>query len=358
MALKPILMNRINTLKIKIILQNLYQMQISKYLIVAILLNLVFIQNNYSQELKTYNGSFSSVFNSQTTANYEYYEDANLERIYNGKFELTAKNESTYTTQCSVPYSKDKQLIKGQYLNNKRDGYWEFSRCTSDWRTDNTKCFGNYIDGKKNGNWIYKLNFDFDKNVHQSICNITFKNDTIVGKLDLMELGKEFNDHLDGIKGEFDENGFMTGVWDIGNRVDRNTETIVEFYKGFLVKYIIRNKQDGAFSENFIPNKELLIKKIDELYKNNIAITHLSNALNYKEYDNNSYTTTEFGYVEFSDIDIYKHLSKIIDVFSVDLIPFEKNNYTKKDFYYKKPKILFRRINADRGSKAYLPTVE
>lgn len=351
-------MNRINTLKIKIILQNLYQMQISKYPIVAILLNLIFIQNNYSQELKTYNGSFSSVFNSQATANYEYYEDENLERIYNGKFELTAKNESNYTTQCSVSYSKDKQLIKGQYLNNKRDGYWEFSRCTSDWRTDNTKCFGNYIDGKKNGNWIYKLNFDFDKKTHMSICNITFKNDTIVGKLDLMELGKEFNDHLDGIKGEFDENGFMTGVWDIGNRVDRNTETIVEFYKGFLVKYIIRNKQDGAFSEKFVPNKELLIKKIDELYKNNIAITHLSNALNYKEYDNNSYTTTEFGYIKFSDIDIYKHLSKIIDVFSVDLIPFEKNDYNKKDFYYKEPKILFRKIKADSGSKAYMPTIE
>ena len=306
-------------------------------------MNLIFVQDITSQDLKNYTGSFGQIFKSEATADYEYYYDANSERIYNGKFKLTTKNNS---------------IITGQYLNNKRVGYWKISRNEKDiWPIDNTECYGNYIDGKKNGDWTYKFNFDFNKKTYVSIYSLTFKNDTIVGKLDLMKLDKSYKDYLTGTKGEFDENSFITGAWEISKTaVD---DIIIEFHKGFLVKYIVRNKQDGAFSEKFIPNKELLIKKIDELYKNNIEITHLGDAVNYQQYDHGTYGK-EFGYIRFLPLNdiIEKDLRKIIGSFSTDLIPFEKNIYNKKEFYYKEPKILFRRINTDRGSEVYLPTVE
>lgn len=331
--------------------------------LIATLLNLILIQNISSQELKNYKGDFDSVFGSKTTVDYQYYEDANLERIYNGKFELTAKNESTYTTQCSVSYSKNKQLIKGQYLNNKRDGYWEFSRCISDWRTDNIECYGNYIDGKKNGNWIYKFDFDINTKTFKSIYNITFKDDAIVGKLDLLGLGKEYNNHLIGIKGEIDQNGFITDAWEIHHydkNFDKSINTNIEFYKGFLVKYTVQNNQNGTFLEKFTPNKELIIKKIDELFNNKTNISPLQNAISYKEYDNGRFGN-EYGFIIFDKLDgiINSDLSKIIDPFNINLTPFEKqNSYKTEVFYYKKPKVLFRKINTDSGSKAYMPTID
>src|SRR5688500_4151808 len=65
----------------------------------------------FSQEIKTYNGKFTN-----GTATYEYYENADLERIYHGKFVNVLENNWT--------------KVSGEYSHNKMHGKWTRVRTT------------------------------------------------------------------------------------------------------------------------------------------------------------------------------------------------------------------------------------
>lgn len=339
-------------------------MKISNYLVSSILLNLIFIQNITSQDLKNYIGSFSYINNTgysiSGVADYQYYEDDDLERIYNGGFKFTSENNS---------------LITGQYLNNKRVGDWKIlinidGTTSSMVKKDILECSGSYIDGKKNGNWTYKTDYDFDTKTYKVIDNLTFKNDTIIGKLD-NNIGSDncvincssTAPYCCLISGGFDENGLMTGVWKV-KKEKEHQNIIIEFYKGYLIKYIIQNEENGAFSKKYLPNKELIVKKIDDLYSNKTNIPSFQiNPDGNSDYREVIYDThkEEFGTYIFSSLDnvIDGYLYKITRAFNRDLTPFEWKNKNGKVYvkdYYKEPKILYQWNDVKNYYEAYMPT--
>lgn len=318
-------------------------MKNTNYSTIYFLLILIFIPKLFSQEikheLKIYKGSFN-----YAEAEYQYYENENLERIFEGKFKLTKENNL---------------MITGQYLNNIRVGYWTKSKKIEAPSIDIIEGYGNYIDGKKNGDWTYKLNYDFTKKTHKSILHLTFNNDTLVGKFDLMDIEKNYNDHLSGIKGEFDEKGLMTGECEMTK--DDHRDVIIEFYRGFLVKYIVRVKENGFFENKFLPNKEQLTKKIDELYNSKAEITSIYIDNYGKSYYDMEKGDKEFGSVSFNPIDsvIEQGLSAIQNKFKTFLTPFEKSRkYDSDNFFYKKPKILYIGDSEQKSYILYMPTIE
>ena len=307
-----------------------------KYFIAYFLLNLFLIQEVISQKIETYKGKYED-----GNAEYEYYENENLERIFNGKFIFSIDNNS---------------LVTGQYSNNIRVGNWKMKIVTYNQQSGTImsidKCYGSYVDGKKNGVWTYEIDDALENNNVKNVFKINFKNDTIVGKLDFTNYSKTLQISFVELKGEFDENGLMTGLWEIVNEKDK--DVVIEFHKGYLVKYYIRNKEDGYFHEKFLPNKELLISKIDELISSKIYIPNLKKATSYKEYDRDIHEM-EFGAIIFSNINYYLELalSSTLSIYNQNYIPYEKIN----NYYYNKPLILFQKINDERISlsKAFMP---
>ena len=80
-----------------------------------LLLALSFNIASYSQQ-KNYSGIFDFGFGIRGTANYQYYENANQERIFNGYFTFNGKgnNQNTFS-------------LTGHFTNGKKDGPWTAS---------------------------------------------------------------------------------------------------------------------------------------------------------------------------------------------------------------------------------------
>lgn len=227
-----------------------------------IIFSIGILQHSFCQETKTYssdNGNFV----------YQYYENSQMERIYNGQYKENYKN-------C---------IIKGQFKENMKTGNWYYLNQEGSYK--HREYFGNYINDKKNGVWTYKLDYNERTKKFNTVFNLNFRNDTIVGHIDFSNFdltrnkyggykGLEF-----GYKGELDSIGNFTGIWQ--KKANSKNEDIIEFYKNFIIKILKRNLETGEIIEKYLPNKDLITKKIDEFYSKKIISLN-----NKKEYQNAS----------------------------------------------------------------------
>ena len=187
---------------------------------ISLIIFLISTINISSQEIKTYTGKYE-----HGKAIYEYYEDENYERIYHGEF-----------TYDKLPeYASNQKInIKGQFINNIKEGIWYYSSNKNEY---NITIQGNYKSNLRNGIWTFR------KSKPDNIQNtyfLEFKNDTIINK---------FN--LKGIKGQFDEVGNYIGKWYIENS---GKEMIIEFNNHALTKLIYREKSTGKIYSKYTPN--------------------------------------------------------------------------------------------------------
>lgn len=156
-----------------------------------VLLYIGTIHKSFCQETKTYSSEDGNFV-------YQYYEDSQMNRIYNGTYKEINQNIT----------------IKGHFKENQKNGTWLYL-ITQDLYTKNDfifnrEFFGNFKNNKKNGLWSYKSNYDKKTKIFNSISNLNFKNDTIVGDIDFTNLQV---DNISGYKGKIDSLGNFTGIW-------------------------------------------------------------------------------------------------------------------------------------------------
>lgn len=217
-----------------------------KIKIYLLLISCVIYFQSFCQEQKTYTSKDKKLI-------YEYYENAELERVYNGKY-------IEYNQNC---------IIKGQFSNNVKTGNWYYLNQEGSFK--HREYFGNYTNNRKNGVWTYKLDYNEKTKKHNTVFNLKFKNDTIVGKIDFSNFDLTRNQYGGykglkfGYKGEMDSIGNYVGIWT--KKINTKNEDIIEFYKNFVIKILKRNLETGVIIEKYLPNREKIIKKIDDFYE-------------------------------------------------------------------------------------------
>jgi hypothetical protein len=242
MVLKLILINRINILKIKIILQNLYQMQISKYLIIYVLFNLIFTPKVISQEIKTYKGIYKN-----GNAEYQYYENKDYERVLNGSYKFSRKIDENYYGKYFILLTEN-----GSFKNGKKDGEWFF---TIETFLKNTKEVNLTIKGKFSDD----LKIETWKQVRNNKSfTLIFTNDTIVGKFNVSgqcgDTGSN-NGRKCIIEGNFSNKGNWDGEFKL---VEPDREIIALFKDNLLVKLIDKKPSTGEIYSKYSPDIDLL----------------------------------------------------------------------------------------------------
>ncbi|WP_445717191.1 hypothetical protein [Flavobacterium sp.] len=220
---------------------------------------LLLIISNFinSQDIKTFKGEYKNGI-----AEYEYVDNG-IDREFNGKFILSTKKD---TIKCNFVKNK----LKGNYS---RKNYLSVEPRYHDQNKEivyklNYSSEGEIKNNKKNGVWKYSfLNKEckiYDKSDlkeykidHESI---SFKNDTIVGKIDFQDK-KQYSykdsEHDYNINGEFDIEGKFTGTIYRGKGVSSDTLNYIDkydIYKSVLYTHYEYDK---------LKNKFLKIYKMD-----------------------------------------------------------------------------------------------
>ncbi len=195
-----------------------------------ILLSLISSLNINSQELKIYEGSYEDNFNGygQGFVKYEYYENENYERIYEGELNY----ESNYLDEKSV-------FIKGDFVNNKKNGKWVFVLTDKNSKTVN-QIDGKYLNNKKNGSWSFNQKRIGNDQIKENSFSLFFANDILIGQIRLKD-----------ITGQFNDKGLFVGDWNIQ---DGNTEYIAKFEEGILIVLVVRKISTGEILSKYNPD--------------------------------------------------------------------------------------------------------
>ena len=156
------------------------------------------INQLYSQTKYNYSGNF----NTETmngVAKYQYYENSEGERIYDGKFSFEVKKSPT------KPYI-EYGYIEGDFKNNAKSGGWTYTRKKSYGKNYTFECYNcTYEDGKLDGAVHYGIE---SQNGLEAICDVTFKSGNLTGKFSYLSTTRGIK-----VEGQFDDNGYMDGVW-------------------------------------------------------------------------------------------------------------------------------------------------
>lgn len=215
------------------------------------LVTLIFFNSLFSQELKIYKGDYSNGTSSPGYAEFEYYENSG-ELIKNGNFRYTYKISNENGTYSAI--------INGKYKNGKKDGVWSYDVSYIDFRLNKSltyatgfyKLTSNYIQGYPTGNWKYNHSNktrnklvngwgSYDKPEESSVV-LNFKNGLLVGEIKCINIMDNTYPFVDG---QFDENGFAVGKWNLkrGNSdVEINRK---KFYKNVLISDVSSSLSSG-----------------------------------------------------------------------------------------------------------------
>ena len=191
------------------------------------------LSNIFGQAVKTYSGTFGNGH-----AVYQYYENHDLERIYNGSFKYKAATQTFNKSKTGTQITKI--TINGLYKNNLKSGPWEaieeFTITSLKNSIYTSTCKGNYENGLKQGVWINKENRNDEGKISQETTTYTFSNNIPVGLIQTTY-----------ISGAFNKEGDFSEAWKLKIR---NTEYLAEFKSNIFVKLIVRD----------IPTGEILYK--------------------------------------------------------------------------------------------------
>lgn len=200
-------------------------------LIVTITCSTLLIGFTYGQTLKTYTGSYAGGI-----ATYQYYENTNYERIFNGKFSYKSVKDNVNLYRVHIPSSIE---INGTFKNNFKNGLW---MAKDEMSTDvpnygnikiTTTVNGPYLNGKRQDQWRYNIVLlSTKKNVTENYL-VNFNNNILIGAV-----------NLSNTKGNLDNQGNFIGTWNIQDK-NEGTEYIAEFKKNVFIKLIKRKVATG-----------------------------------------------------------------------------------------------------------------
>jgi len=223
---------------------------------------LLILITSYGQQIKTYNGvyeiknKYNAFQNANNHAVYQYYQDDKYNRIYQGSFNLNNGE------------------IVGRYFNNQRVGVWKWTIKNPDgffYNVNGTKVkyvgnittiYGTYKNGLRDGKWVYeKAERISGKIIKKSI--VTFKNDTIIGPYNYLDLTKKLSDVESNfvVSGQFDSKGALDGTWITKYYYNKfPCEDLRKYKNGILSFEVDRNLATGEVKETH--NEADLVDKI------------------------------------------------------------------------------------------------
>lgn len=219
---------------------------------ILLLLNIAVFQFSYSQITKEYIGRFDDGDgnNNKGIAKYQYYENENLERIFNGNFKYEYDNNYVFG-------------YYGKYENGMKVGIWNSYHYTTN-KEILYEAQGEIKNNTKNGKWLFKIK---DMKSKKTVTyDFSFRNDTIIN-LSL----KHHNFRI-----QTDSNGKIKDTiilkYDIDNLSTANPyferpnyEVSMVIYDNVVIKYFQRRLSDGFIKEKFLPKKEEICSIVDNL---------------------------------------------------------------------------------------------
>jgi hypothetical protein len=247
----------------------------------TILLIIGFIVLSYlakSQTLKTYIGKYEG-----GEANYQYYENANYERIFQGKFTYAKTNAAADIRG----WLKQGIFINGVFKENKKDGLWEGKQVWTSSASNNSSVTsivkGNYENGLKIGLWTSTQNINKDKKSEVTSYSFNFNNNVLVGAINSKDL-----------EGALDSQGLFIGNWRI---INGDEEYIAEFKNNLLMKLICRRMSDGyIFLKYNTPSiSKLQSDSIPKIEETSYIIKNVSDI---------NFTNNELGFIQ-EEHDVY-----------------------------------------------------
>ncbi len=198
------------------------------------------------QTLKTYQGVFEN-----GTAVYQYYENEQLDRIYEGSFEYKEAFNN------GDGRGDNKLIITGKYANNAKDGIWNYtinSQYASVLGPDYDaggmieSVKGAYSKGYKNGEWRYELLLKGSNKVLIK-STVSFNMGKPIGKFKYLHTTKFGNYGVFSdlnIEGQFDVNGYIDGKWNVAY-LDLKKPRLgnFEYINGILGYALCRDNSSG-----------------------------------------------------------------------------------------------------------------
>ena len=168
------------------------------------------------------------------TANYQYFENNNYERIFEGSFTYTANLQ--FVRNRKAGFENNQFTITGNFKNNLKQGSWEikfkefYESNKDNYTSNNIK--GSYESGLKFGLWVYNNKTYVDSKLTEQIIKLTFKNNILIGKLSVQ----------DKIEGNIDDSGNFIGEW---TAKFNGNEYMADFVRGTFTKLIVRKIESG-----------------------------------------------------------------------------------------------------------------
>lgn len=124
----------------------------------------------------------------------------------------------------------------------------------------------------------------------------------------------------------------------MAKKKNNSNEDIIEFHRNFVIKILSRDLVTGNIYEKYLPNKEIIVSKIDELYLNKTDLLKSDTQYHYDGTDLFRYEETNLGYHL-----VGKFVKDIIHPIQYDEIISKVDNIVNENFYYLKPKYLLKR---------------
>ena len=206
-------------------------MNMKKQLLTLTFLSFFFV-SSHALEIKTYSGQMSmaeSIFRLYSvdldgTGSYEYYLDQSGKRIKHGKYSFANSSEQ-FAKQWEY---RGYFTVEGEYSHGQKNGRWRIN-----W--DSRKYLIDFKDDKFNGDFIVSSRFEPSYKV---VCH--FHDNYFTGSY--YAEGKWI------IKGQFDNNGFVDGIWSVVPKGDRPDSYYFEFSNG---GYVSSYGYDDSTGERF-----------------------------------------------------------------------------------------------------------
>jgi formylglycine-generating enzyme required for sulfatase activity len=192
----------------------------------------------FSQTIKLYQGTFES-----GTATYQYYENENYERIFQGSF----KYKGTVVDDLK---GKINLTVTGQYNLDKKDGAWTYI-LYDPWVKGTTEIVtGAYSNGMMEGEWNSVTTVNATKKIIKKTA-AQFKMNKLIGELKFDYTAFSFKEYSSiSLKGNFNDSGLFNGAW-LTDYTQGNIqyEEIRKYKNGVLCLLLHKRLSDGAILE-------------------------------------------------------------------------------------------------------------
>lgn len=170
----------------------------TKQIFAATLMAMAMVMNTNAQEHKTYSGEFGQGVGG--TATYSYYEGADGQRVFDGK----------YTYRKTVKRSGENSIYMetGQYKDDKLTGLWTFTfNISNTYEKVVGKMTANYKDGLLDGPVHFSRKTTEEGKTKTDVYDFQFREGYLAGKATNLKIGDWIFTY------QCDENAVPVGIW-------------------------------------------------------------------------------------------------------------------------------------------------